>query len=226
MRERSLGICEKHQLPLDDRGSCQLCRLSGVPSQGPPARTGRWIGVLLVVAVLVGGGAIGYAMFSSVERAAPERGVLGRSAERVDAGVVLRQPESPSSVPLPPPPPPDRRAIQAPPPAAPIRVEPARDISEDQARAALGDVRIVMYSTDWCGSCRRAREYLNYNGISYTEYDIDEDADAKERLAAINPRTSIPTFQIDEAVQIGFSPESLEARINQAVRARLESRLR
>ena len=78
-----------------------------------------------------------------------------------------------------------------------------------------------MYATAWCGSCRRAREYLSYNSIPYTEYDIDADEDAKKRLAEINPRTSIPTFQIDDIVQIGFSPESLEYELNQAVRKRL-----
>lgn len=78
-----------------------------------------------------------------------------------------------------------------------------------------------MYATTWCGSCRRARAYLDHNGIAYTEYDIDEDADAKERLSEINPRRSIPTFQIDDIVQIGFSEESLEHKLNQAVRQRL-----
>ena len=78
-----------------------------------------------------------------------------------------------------------------------------------------------MYAASWCPSCRRAREYLDYNGIAYTEYDIDDDADAKARLAEINPRTSIPTFQIDEIVQVGFSPESLQHQLNEAVRRRL-----
>jgi len=79
-----------------------------------------------------------------------------------------------------------------------------------------------MYATAWCGSCRRARAYLDFNGISYTEYDIDRDEEAKRRLSKINPRRSIPTFQVDDIVQIGFSPESLERKLNQAVRARLQ----
>ena len=43
---------------------------------------------------------------------------------------------------------------------------------------------------------------MSENGIAYTEYDIDADEDAKARLAEINPRTSIPTFRIDDIVQI------------------------
>ncbi len=78
-----------------------------------------------------------------------------------------------------------------------------------------------MYSTKWCGSCRRARDYLNQNDFAYTEYDIDEDEAAKERLGKLNPRTSVPTFQIDDIVQVGFSADNLEYRINQAVGKRL-----
>ncbi len=78
-----------------------------------------------------------------------------------------------------------------------------------------------MYATSWCPSCRRARAYLDHNGIAYSEYDIDDDADAKARLSQINPRTSIPTFQIDDIVQVGFSPESFQQKLNEAVRRRL-----
>ncbi len=37
-----IGICEKHQLPLDDSGDCELCRLSDIPSRAPKARSAWW----------------------------------------------------------------------------------------------------------------------------------------------------------------------------------------
>ncbi|MEM7135683.1 MAG: glutaredoxin domain-containing protein [Myxococcota bacterium] len=226
MAETMLGVCEKHQLPLDPRGNCQLCRLSEMPSKPPPAATSRWVGVLLAVLVLGGGAGLAYAMLSQVERAEPERGVRGTRSEANGAVVHLREPqafERPSSVPLPPPPPSERRAAVAPAPA-PLPTEPSPrvgEVSEQEAQDALRQVKIEVYTTAWCGSCRRAREYLDYNGIPYAEYDIDEDALANERLANLNPRKSIPTFEIDDIVQVGFSPENLESRINQAVSRRL-----
>ncbi len=223
-------MCEKHELPLDGRGECQLCRLSVMPSKQPPSRAARWVGVALV-ALLLGGGALAFAAFSDFKPTAPERGVPTR---RVPAPTVkTAAPESPrtepepSSIPVPPSPPtPEqieaRRVEVAPAPEAPAE-QPVQDaISEEDAKAALSQVKIEMYATQWCGSCRRAREYLSYNDIAYTEYDIDEDEAAKERLGKINPRTSIPTFQIDDIVQIGFSPENFEYRLNQAVRKRLD----
>ena len=107
-------------------------------------------------------------------------------------------------------------------PRRPDSAEPnQRSFTEEEAKEALRQVRIELYATSWCGSCRRAREYLDYNGIPYTEYDIDVDQAAKVRLAEINPRESIPTFKIDDLVQIGFSAESLERQLNQAARNRL-----
>ena len=32
-----IGICDKHELPLDDKGDCELCRLSDMPSRAPKA---------------------------------------------------------------------------------------------------------------------------------------------------------------------------------------------
>jgi len=78
-----------------------------------------------------------------------------------------------------------------------------------------------MYATQWCGVCRKAREYMQTNRIDFTELDTDENADAGERLGELNPRRTIPTFQIDEQVYVGFREDVFEAKINQAARKHL-----
>jgi hypothetical protein len=43
--------------------------------------------------------------------------------------------------------------------------------------AAVGQVAqldVVLYSTAWCGYCRKAREFFAANGIRYVEYDIEK----------------------------------------------------
>ena len=48
-----MGTCEKHQLPLDSAGECELCRLSDMPSNPPPVRSRLWLVLIpMVVAVL------------------------------------------------------------------------------------------------------------------------------------------------------------------------------
>ena len=223
------GLCEKHQLPLDSRGQCELCRLSAIPSKSAPSRFSAWwvVGAL----ILLGGSgasallALGNRSASSSPRLVTDVSLLRPAApSRRAINTPTRGPgdDGPTRVPLPPDREPLSVGIHTAPAPPPLPEQPRdRSFTEDDARTALGEVHIEMYATTWCGSCRQAREYLDYNGITYTEYDIDRDESASSRLALINPRKSIPTFQIDEIVQIGFSPDSMERKLNEAARKRL-----
>lgn len=44
--------------------------------------------------------------------------------------------------------------------------------------------KVVMYATSWCPYCQQARNYFREQGIAYTEYDIERDAEAKRRYQA------------------------------------------
>jgi mycoredoxin len=54
---------------------------------------------------------------------------------------------------------------------------------------------IVLYSTTWCGDCRRSKRWLNDNAIPYTEIDIERDATAAEYVRQVNHGHSVvPTI--------------------------------
>lgn len=72
---------------------------------------------------------------------------------------------------------------------------------------------VIMYSTAWCGVCKRAKKWMQQNGVRYGEHDVEADEEAGHRLARLNPRLSVPTFDIGGEVLVGFSPESLTAAI-------------
>ena len=59
------------------------------------------------------------------------------------------------------------------------------------------------------------------NGIDFVELDPDHSAAAKERLGELNPRKSVPTFEIDERVYVGFQEELFERNLNQAAQKHL-----
>ncbi|MCH9695006.1 MAG: hypothetical protein K0U72_10905 [Gammaproteobacteria bacterium] len=44
---------------------------------------------------------------------------------------------------------------------------------------ASGDPVVVMYATDWCGYCKKARQYFVDNNVRFVEYDIEKDRAAK-----------------------------------------------
>ncbi|MBT8452485.1 MAG: hypothetical protein KJO40_11005 [Deltaproteobacteria bacterium] len=70
----TIGICKTHQLPLDRRGECELCRLSLVPSKAPPSSSPWW--ALIIPLLLIGAGIV-WAMsaFGRETEVAPQRGV-------------------------------------------------------------------------------------------------------------------------------------------------------
>jgi mycoredoxin len=45
---------------------------------------------------------------------------------------------------------------------------------------------VTMYSTTWCGYCRRLKSQLDGAGIGYTEVDIDEQPDAATFVRQVN----------------------------------------
>lgn len=45
---------------------------------------------------------------------------------------------------------------------------------------------VTMYSTTWCGYCRRLKLLLNQAGISYREVDIERDPAAAAYVEGVN----------------------------------------
>ena len=104
------------------------------------------------------------------------------------------------------------------------RVDP-RAAAQERAEAlerAKENVRIELYSTQWCPSCASAREYFRSSGRAFTEYDIEHDREANARLDVINPRHTIPVLVVDGTrTMVGFSAPGYEATIDAAARAQL-----
>ncbi len=45
---------------------------------------------------------------------------------------------------------------------------------------------VTMYSTTWCGYCRRLKLQLDQAGIAYEEIDIERDPDAAAFVEGVN----------------------------------------
>jgi mycoredoxin len=69
---------------------------------------------------------------------------------------------------------------------------------------------VIMYCRTWCGSCQRARQWLDARGIPYEEVDVEQDTEAWERAANHNEgRLHTPTFEIGDGVCVDFDPDRL-----------------
>ena len=58
----------------------------------------------------------------------------------------------------------------------------------------------IMYTTQWCGYCKRLKRDLNDAGVHFEEVDIEVVADAAEKVAQVNGGNhTVPTLQIGRA---------------------------
>jgi mycoredoxin len=53
---------------------------------------------------------------------------------------------------------------------------------------------MTMYTTSWCGFCRRLKTQLDREGIGYEDVDIERDPDAAEIVTKVNGgNRTVPT---------------------------------
>jgi mycoredoxin len=53
---------------------------------------------------------------------------------------------------------------------------------------------ITMYTTPWCGYCRRLKGQLDRAGVSYSEVDIEQQPEAADLVAKLNGgNQTVPT---------------------------------
>ncbi len=58
--------------------------------------------------------------------------------------------------------------------------------------------KVRMYTTSWCGDCRRAKWFLSARHVPFEEINIEEQPDALEFVVRVNQgKRRVPTFAIN-----------------------------
>lgn len=71
---------------------------------------------------------------------------------------------------------------------------------------------IVMYSTGWCGDCRRARAVFQEAGVPFREINIDREPEAQRLVMRLNRgMRSVPTILFPDG-SVLVEPSSSELR--------------
>ena len=69
--------------------------------------------------------------------------------------------------------------------------------------------KVVIYSTKWCPYCNQAKAYFDSVGIQFTDYDIEDNAQARENYKTLKGR-GIPLVFIGTDRFDGYDPQALE----------------
>ena len=63
---------------------------------------------------------------------------------------------------------------------------------------------VTIYTTSYCPYCVQAKRLLTRKGIPYTEVDVTEDVDLREKMVAESGRRTVPQIFIDGQPIGGF----------------------
>jgi mycoredoxin len=62
---------------------------------------------------------------------------------------------------------------------------------------------LTMYSTSWCGYCRRLKAQLDREGIGYSVVDIEQDHAAAEYVMSVNGgNQTVPTVRFPDGTAL------------------------
>ncbi len=78
----------------------------------------------------------------------------------------------------------------------------------------FSSVTVELYMTDWCGYCKKAREYIRSLGAKLVEYNVDRDPERKDEMRKKSGgSTAVPFIDIGGTVIRGYSPAAIRAAI-------------
>jgi glutaredoxin len=71
--------------------------------------------------------------------------------------------------------------------------------------SSVHDEQVILYATEWCGYCKKARELLAKHNISYYEYDIEKSSEGRVQYDRLGGK-GVPMLLIDGEVIKGYNP--------------------
>jgi glutaredoxin len=80
---------------------------------------------------------------------------------------------------------------------------------------------VVVYGTQWCGACKRARAYLDETGVAYRDLDVELNAAAEDDYRVLMKKHgysagAVPLITVGERAMLGFSPARLRTWLREA----------
>ncbi len=106
--------------------------------------------------------------------------------------------------------------LAEPPPLSPAEARRSARADASVASAVAEPTgSVILYSADWCGYCRQARQHLDDRGVPYELRDVDVPSASEELLARTGGK-GIPVLDLDGRILRGYSRGSYDELLDSA----------
>lgn len=75
------------------------------------------------------------------------------------------------------------------------------------------DHEVDLYTARWCSACKRAKNFFTSRNIRFTEYDVEVDREAAQRMKRLTPARGVPFAVVNGRSIIGYDPGQYEAAL-------------
>ena len=83
------------------------------------------------------------------------------------------------------------------------------NVRDDDKNIVPHTKKVIMYSTRWCDYCKSARSYFTANGISFIDYDIEKDKNARRVYDSIGAK-GVPIIVVGKRRMNGFTVQGFK----------------
>lgn len=71
-------------------------------------------------------------------------------------------------------------------------------------------MEIIIYGTENCPWCKKAKDFFNSKGIKFTEKDVGSDSKSAEEMIKKSGQKGVPVIDAGGTVIVGFDEDKLK----------------
>ena len=70
--------------------------------------------------------------------------------------------------------------------------------------------KVKVYSTQFCPWCKKAKEFLKTNKISFEDIDVGADRKAADEMIEKSGQMGVPVIDVNGTIIVGFDQDALK----------------
>jgi len=75
-------------------------------------------------------------------------------------------------------------------------------------------MKIIIYGTDSCPWCHKAREFMNEHKIKFIDKSVGEDQKVAQEMIKKSGQQGVPVIDVDGEIIVGFDEDRLRNLLN------------